>query len=88
MSADATKRSSLLEMAKSTVNGDEDLASVYFKIMQKVIEDGDEVVEQDLGKTKKLLSSNLSKSRERKELFETRINVLQSFRLESSHEEL
>lgn len=91
MSADAIKRLALLETAKSTVDGDdEDLASVYFKIMQKVIEDGDEVVEQDLGKTKKLLSSNLSKSRERKEQFETRINVLQSFRVGSSlaHEEL
>ena len=91
MSADAIKRLALLETAKSTVDGDdEDLASMYFKIMQKVIEDGDEVVEQDLGKTKKLLSSNLSKSRERKEQFETRINVLQSFRVGSSlaHEEL
>lgn len=87
MSGDEGTRKQMLESARSTAEGleteeDKKNAKVYVKLMEKILEKGDDYVAAETKRVGALAEGKLTN--DKKEMFKTRINILSSFQVKSA----
>lgn len=81
---DKDKRQKVLQDAEASLQSLKDpqkrkSADIYIKVMNKIVEKGDEFVDKEWERVKKLQNGKITK--EKKTDMQSRMNILQSFKL-------